>query len=197
MPQPGVYYKNSDLREIILFLKNTFQNVWNCRVAMDRRVKLTSRRQENSRTESIQGRLFPSCPSRRSSQASSGLEQLTVTCLAWATAPGRPVLEPLQPEQVAVPSPWYSFPGLGTTPLSPWPGPLSRLTLRPFRRKMQPCQTQPQGSSARGQQEHQQMKDEWVSGTDSEPAQQPTATKTQAFRLSPPKSQFRERGKKC
>lgn len=36
----------------------------------------------------------------------------------------------------------------------------------------------------------------WVSGTDSEPAQQHTATKTQAFGLSPPKSQFRERGKK-
>lgn len=36
----------------------------------------------------------------------------------------------------------------------------------------------------------------WVSETDSGPAQQPTATKTQAFRLSPPKSQFRERGEK-
>lgn len=28
------------------------------------------------------------------------------------------MLEPLQPEQVTVPSLWYSFPGLGTTPLS-------------------------------------------------------------------------------
>lgn len=36
---------------MILFSKNAFQNVWNCRIAMDRRVKLTSRRQENSRTE--------------------------------------------------------------------------------------------------------------------------------------------------
>lgn len=37
----------------------------------------------------------------------------------------------------------------------------------------------------------------WVSGTGSEPAQEPPATKTQAFRLSPPKSQFRESRKKC
>lgn len=109
-----------------------FQNVWNCRVAMGRRVRLTSRRQENSRTESIQGTLFPSCPRKRNSQASRGLGQLTVTCLTWATAPGRPVLEPLQPEEVTVHSPRYSFPGLGTTPCLP-PQP-EQLTLRPFRR---------------------------------------------------------------
>lgn len=141
------------------------QNVWNCRVAMGRRVRLTSRRRENSRTESIQGTLFPSCPSRRNSHASRGLEKLTVTCLTWATAPGRPVLEPLQPEEVTVPSPWCSFPGLGTTPCLP-----EQPTLRPFRRKLQPHQAQPQSISTRGGWEHLQMKavssPKWVSGTD-------------------------------
>lgn len=55
--------------------------------------------------------------------------------------------------------------------------PLSRLTLRPFRRKLQPRQTQPQGTSARGGRQHPQWrKCPPLSGFQGQTVSQPSST---------------------
>lgn len=144
---------------------------------------------------------FPSCPSRRNSPASSGLEQLTVTCLTWATAPGRPVLEPPQPLQLAAtvsdsaPLHGTAFLPVCRHGLGPWTGSHWGLS-------GESCShTTHSHRASLPEQDRSICK--WrkrpPSSFQGHAVSQPSSPllPRQAFQLSPPKSQFRERGKKC